>query len=97
MTSDGLYISRFIWPFMAYLYIYQDLYDMWWLIYIKVYMASDGLDITKFMSQVMASIHEDLYHKWWLIYIKIYMTSDGLYISRFVWQVMVYIYQGLYD
>ena len=76
MTSDGLYISRFIWQVMAYIYqdlydhswliyiyiyIYQDLYDMWWHIYIKVYMTSDGLDISKFMSQVMAYIYEDLY------------------------------------
>ena len=30
-------------------YIYQDLYDKSWLIYIKVYMTKDGLDIPKFM------------------------------------------------
>ena len=30
-------------------YIYQDLYDKSWLIYIKVDMTSDGLDISKFM------------------------------------------------
>ena len=58
-------------------------------------MTSHGLDISKFIWQVMAYIYQDLYDKWWPIYIKIYMTSDGLYISRFVWQVIVYIYQGL--
>ena len=82
MASNGLYISRFIWQVMA--YIYQDLYDKWWLIYIKVYMTSDGL------------YYQDLYDKWWLIYIKGYMTSDGLYISRFIWQIMAYIYEDLY-
>ena len=94
MTSDGLYISRFIWQVIA--YIYQDLYDKWWLIYINVYMTSDGL------------YYQDLYGKWWLIYnkvymrsdclyiyIKVYITSDGLYISRFIWQIMAYIYRDL--
>ena len=57
--------------------INQDLYDMWWLIYIKVYKTSDGLDISKFMWQVMAYIYQGLFDKWWLIYIKVYMTSDG--------------------
>ena len=81
-----LYILRFISEVMA--YIYQDLYDKRWLIYIKIYMKSDGLYISRFIWPLMAYIY---------IYIKIYMTSDGLYISRFIWQVMAYIYQDLYD
>ena len=47
-------------------YIYQDLYDKWWLIYIEVDMKSNGLYISRFKD------------KWWLIYNKGYMTSDGL-------------------
>ena len=94
MTRDGLYISRFIWQVMG--YIYQDLYDKWCLIDINVYMTIDDL------------YYQDLYDKWWLIYIKVYVTSDGLYIyikiyiksdgldiSRFIWQAMAYIYQDL--
>ena len=66
MTSDGLYISKFIWQVMA--YIYQDLYDKWSLIYIKicmtndgfiyikVYMTIDGLYISRCIWQVMAYI-----------------------------------------
>ena len=83
MTRDGLYISRFIWQVMG--YIYQDLYDKWCLIYINVYMTIDDL------------YYQDLYDKWWLIYIyiKIYIRSDGLDISRFIWQAMAYIYQDL--
>ena len=42
-------------------YIYQDLYDKWRLIYIKVYMANDGLYISRFMWQVMAYIYRGLY------------------------------------
>ena len=59
-------------------------------IYIKVYMTSDGLDISKFMWQVMTYIYERLYDKGWYY--------QGLYISRFIWQIMayIYIYQGLY-
>ena len=64
MTSDGLYIWRFIWQVMD--YIYQDLYDKWWLIYIIVYMTNDGL------------YYQNLYDKWWLIYLKIYMRGDNL-------------------
>ena len=68
-------------------YIYQD------------FMKSDGLDISKFMWQVMAYIYQGLYDEWWLIYIEreIYIKSDGLYISRFIWEVMANIYQGLYE
>ena len=58
-------------------YIYQDLYDKWLLIYIKIYMTSDGLYISRFIWQVMAYIYQDLYDKSWLIYMKIYMPSDG--------------------
>ena len=80
MKSDGWYISGVIWQVTD--NINQDLYDMWCLIYIKVFMKSDGLDISKFMWQVMAYIYQDLYDHWWLIYIyiyiKIYMTRDGL-------------------
>ena len=67
MTSDGLYISKVIWQVMA--YIYQDLYDKWWLIYIKIGMTSDDLYISRFIWQVMAYIYQDLYDKSWLIYI----------------------------
>ena len=45
-------------------YIYQDLYDKWWLINIKNYMTSDGLYISLFIWQVMAYIYQDLYDKW---------------------------------
>ena len=45
MTSDGLYISLFIWQGMA--YIYQDLYD-----------KCDGLYISRFIWQVMAYIYQ---------------------------------------
>ena len=38
-------LSRFMWQVMA--YTYEDLYDKWCLIYIKIYMTSDGL----YMSQ----------------------------------------------
>ena len=89
MTSDGLYISRFIWQVIA--YIYQRLYDKWWLI------------LSGFIWQLNAYIYQGLYekwsliyiyqglnHKWWLIYIKIYMTSDGLYISRFIYKIYIY-------
>ena len=58
-------------------YIYQDLYDKWLLKYIKIYMTSDGLYISRFIWQVMAYIYQDLYDKSWLIYMKIYMPSDG--------------------
>ena len=57
--------------------IYQDLYDKWWLIYIKVYMRSGGVYISRLIWQVIANIYQGLYDKWWLIYIKVYMTSDG--------------------
>ena len=68
-------------------------------IYIKIYMTSHGLTLSRFIWQVMANISQHLYDKWWLIYFKVYMTSDGLYIWRFIWQVMayIYIYQDLYD
>ena len=42
MTSDGLYISRFIWQVMAY-------------IYIKVYMTSDDLYISRYPQQLLPS------------------------------------------
>ena len=58
-------------------YIYQGLYDKWLLIYIKIYMTSDGLYRSRFIWQVMAYIDPYLYYKWWLIYIKVYMRSDG--------------------
>ena len=61
-------------------YIYQGLYEKWWLIYIKIYMTSDGLYISSVIWQVMAYTYEHLYDKWCIIYIKIYMMSDGLYI-----------------
>ena len=48
-------------------YISQDLYDKWSLIYIKVYLTSDGLDISRFVWQVMAYIYRGLYDKWRLI------------------------------
>ena len=70
-------------------YIYQSLHDKWWLIYIKIYMTSDGLYISTFIWQVMPYIDPGFYDEWWIIYITIYMTSDGLYISRFIWQGMV--------
>ena len=66
-------------------YIFQGLYEKWWLIYMKIYMTSDGLYISRFIWQVLTYIYHDLYDKWCLIYINVYMTSDGLY------------YQGLYD
>ena len=46
-------------------YIYQRLYDKWWLI------------LSRVIWQVMAYIYQGLYDKWWLIYIKIFMPSDG--------------------
>ena len=64
-------------------YTYQDLYENWWLIYMKIYMTSDGLYTSRFIWQMMDYIYQDLYDKWWLIYTKIYMTSDGLDISIF--------------
>ena len=58
-------------------YIYEELYDKWWLRYIKTYMTSDGLYTSRFIWQVMAYIYEDSYYKWCLIYNNVYMTSDG--------------------
>ena len=49
--------------------IFQDLYDKWRLIYINVYMTSDGLYISWLIWQVMANIYEGFYDKWWHIYI----------------------------
>ena len=48
-------------------YIYQNLYDKWWLIYIQIYMTSDGLYISRFAWQVMVYIYQGLYDKGWLI------------------------------
>ena len=45
-------------------YIYDDLYDKWWLIYMKIYMRSDGLYIPRFISQVMDYIYQDFYDNW---------------------------------
>ena len=87
MTSDGLYIYIHIYIYQdlydrGMAYIYQGLHDKWWLIYIKVYMTSDGVDISRFVWQVI-----DLYDKWWFIYIKVYIKSD-----IYVWQVMADVY-----
>ena len=43
---------------------YEDLYDKWWLIYMKIYMTGDGLYIPRFISQVMDYIYQDLYDNW---------------------------------
>ena len=53
MIKDGLYISRFMLPVMAYIYIYI-------YIYIKIYMTIDRLYISRFIWQVTAYIYEDL-------------------------------------
>ena len=66
-------------------YIYQGIYNKWWLRYIIIYMASNGLYISRFIWEMMSYIYQGLYDKWWLVYIKVYMTSDSLY------------YQDLYD
>ena len=42
-------------------YIYEDLYDKWWLIYTKTYITSDGLYISRFVWQLIAYIYRDLY------------------------------------
>ena len=50
-------------------YLYQDLHDEWWLIYIEreIYMKTDGLYISRFILQVLAYIYQGLYDKSWLI------------------------------
>ena len=44
--------------------IYQGLYEKWWLIYIKVYMTSDGQYTSRLIWQVMAYIYQGLYDRW---------------------------------
>ena len=42
-------------------YIYQGIYDKWWLIYMKTFMTSDGLYISRVRWKVIAYIYQDLY------------------------------------